>query len=122
MWNYIFYNNFIFSKLIVVLKGHIDNACNGSAEYTNENILYKAMKSLQYCIRFIVRSRVLFDELYEGKDKYEFEYCFKELLQSIVRMMCFTHDCTLIVQGACLKYLPSTISDILMVFDPKKLR
>lgn len=80
------------------------------------------MKSLQYIIRFIVRSRVLFSELYDGKDKYEFEHNFRELLNSIVKMMCFTSDCTLIVQGACLKFLPNTISDILQVFDSKKLR
>lgn len=107
---------------MVVLKGHIDNACKGSVDNNKENILYKAMKSLQYILRFIVRSRVLFSELYEGKDKYEFEHSFKDLLNSIVKMMCFTNDCTLIVQGACLKYLPSTITDILQVFDAKKLR
>lgn len=105
-----------------MLKGHIDSACNASVENNKENILYKAMKCLQYIIRFIVRSRVLFSELYDGKDKYEFECSFKELLNSIVKMMCYTHDCTLIVQGACLKFLPTTITDILQVFDAKKLR
>lgn len=88
----------------------------------NENILYKAMKSLQYCIRFVVRSRMLFSELYDGRDQDVFENNFRQLLQSIVNMMCYTTDCTLIVQGACLKYLPNTISDILLVYDAKKLR
>lgn len=108
-----------------MLKEHIDNACKVQIDDDNKdnnNILYKAMKSLQYIIRFIVRSRVLFSELYDGKDKYEFEYSFRDLLNSIVKLMCNKSHCTLIVQGACLKYLPNTISDILLVFDAKKLR
>lgn len=115
-------NNFIcFSKLITVLKDHIDSACNVTGE-NNKNILYKALKSLQYIFRFIVRSRVLFSELNEGKEKYEFEINFRDLLNSIVKMMCFTSDSTLVVQGACLKFLPTTITDILKVFDSRKLR
>ena len=50
---------FFCSKLIVVLKYHIDNA-NSTDGQTKD--LLKAMKYLQYCMRFIVRSRQLFSE------------------------------------------------------------
>ncbi|CAG2068915.1 unnamed protein product, partial [Timema podura] len=36
-------------------------------------------------------------------------------------MMCYDTDSTLLVQGACLKYLPSTIPDILTVFNCTQL-
>ncbi|KAG8228173.1 hypothetical protein J437_LFUL014408 [Ladona fulva] len=106
-----------YQKLIVVLKYHIDNANSVGGQ----EILLKTMKSLQYCMKFIVRSRLLFSELYEGKHQEEFESSLKSLLQSITGMMCYNTDFTLLVQGACLKYLPFTIPDILMVFDSKEL-
>ncbi|XP_071445315.1 dedicator of cytokinesis protein 1 isoform X2 [Hetaerina americana] len=107
-----------YQKLIVVLKFYIDNA---NSQNSGQEILLKTMKSLQYCMKFIVRSRQLFSVLYEGKHQEEFETSLKSLLQSITGMMCYNTDFTLLVQGACLKYLPSTIPDILKVFDSKEL-
>ncbi|GFG33105.1 hypothetical protein Cfor_10663, partial [Coptotermes formosanus] len=106
-----------YNKLIVVLKYHIDNANSTD----NSKDLLKAMKSLQYCMRFIVRSRQLFSELNEGKGQQQFELSLKQLLQSITGMMCYNTDSTLLAQGACLKYLPSTIPDILTVFSATEL-
>ncbi|KAJ9589857.1 hypothetical protein L9F63_017012, partial [Diploptera punctata] len=108
-----------YNKLIVVLKYHINNA--NSTDNQDKDLLLRTMKSLQYCMRFIVRSRQLFSELNEGKGQQQFELLLKQLLQSITGMMCYTTDSTLLVQGACLKYLPSTIPDILTVFDAKQL-
>ncbi|XP_075232677.1 dedicator of cytokinesis protein myoblast city [Lycorma delicatula] len=105
-----------YSKLIVVIKSHVDNANS-----TAENILFKTMKCIQYCMRFIVRSRFLFSELYDGKGQQQFELSLRQLLQSIAAMMCYNTDSTLVVQGACLKYLPSTIPDVLTVFDSVQL-
>ncbi|XP_033607516.1 dedicator of cytokinesis protein 1 isoform X3 [Cryptotermes secundus] len=108
-----------YNKLIVVLKYHIDNAnCTDSQ---NKDLMLKTMKSLQYCIRFIVRSRQLFSELNEGKDQQQFELSLKQLLQSITGMMCYNTDNTLTVQGTCLKFLPFTIPDILTVFSATEL-
>ncbi|KAL1137917.1 hypothetical protein AAG570_009612 [Ranatra chinensis] len=106
-----------YNKLIVVFKGYIDNAGDPAIR----ELLLKAMKSLQYCIRFIVRSRILFADLYEGKVNDEFIFLFEEMLQSIVTLMHNNTDNTLLVQAACLKYLPSTIPDILQVFSATKL-
>lgn len=74
-------------------------------------------------MRFVCRSRILFTDLYPEIDPTDdFEASIRELLKSIVSMMCGTTDKFLREQGACLKYLPSTIQDILYVFDAKELR
>lgn len=51
---------FFFRKLISVLKSLIDNA--NSSDQTVGDILLKTMKSLQYCIKFIVTSRQLYSK------------------------------------------------------------
>ncbi|CAM1325956.1 DOCK2 (predicted), partial [Pycnogonum litorale] len=104
-------------KLMLVLRHYIDNAsCKEGTD-----LLLKTMKSLEYIIKFIVRSRMMFSALNEGKGQAQFEISFKLLMQSISGLMLHTTDLTLTVQGACMKYLPCTLSDILKVFDAKEL-
>jgi dedicator of cytokinesis protein 1 len=76
-------------------------------------VLLAFLKSCWYNILF---------RLNEGKGQQQFEVSLKQLLQSITGMMCYNTDSTLLVQGACLKYLPSTIPDILTVFSATELR
>ncbi|KAF5308725.1 hypothetical protein FQR65_LT06086 [Abscondita terminalis] len=109
-----------YSKLIVVIKNLVDNAIS-IVSITKDNILFKAMKALQYIMRFVSRSRLLYCELYPEMQDDTFDDSLKGLLQSIVTMMCQTSDTLLREQGACLKYLPSTIPDILKVFNAKQL-
>ena len=106
---------------MAVLKSHIDKA-NLMIEAIDKDLLLKTMKSLHYLFKFIVRSRLLFCELYDDRDQNVFECELKDLLNSIVIMMGFSSDNILLIQGACLRYLPTTISDILLVFDARKLR
>uniref|UniRef100_A0A803T5T7 Dedicator of cytokinesis 1 n=1 Tax=Anolis carolinensis TaxID=28377 RepID=A0A803T5T7_ANOCA len=69
-----------YTKLTKVLRTYVDNA-----GITDQ--LFKAMKSLEYIFKFIVRSRILFNQY-----------------------------------GAALKYLPTIVNDVKLVFDPKELR
>uniref|UniRef100_A0A8C4GY60 Dedicator of cytokinesis 1 n=1 Tax=Dicentrarchus labrax TaxID=13489 RepID=A0A8C4GY60_DICLA len=69
-----------YTKLTKVLKNYVDNA-----EKLTEQLL-KAMKALEYIFKFIVRSRVLFNQY-----------------------------------GAALKYVPTIVNDVKLVFDPKEL-
>lgn len=73
-------------------------------------------------MNLVVSTEHCFSRLYEGKGQEQFEVSLKQLLQSITAMMCYNTDATLLVQGACLKYLPTTIPDILQVFSATKLR
>ncbi|XP_071039760.1 dedicator of cytokinesis protein 1 isoform X2 [Parasteatoda tepidariorum] len=106
-----------YNKLIVVLKQYVDNA--GLKE--NQEILLRTMKSVEYIFKFIVRSRQLFAALNEDKGREQFELSLKELLHSLTAMMLYVTDSTLLVQGACLKYFPFAIPDILTVFDGMEL-
>ncbi|XP_078053338.1 dedicator of cytokinesis protein myoblast city isoform X1 [Augochlora pura] len=106
-----------YKKLIAVLRKRIDNACNNDGQ--ERDILLKTMKSLQYCMRFVVESRLLFTEL--NQDEEEFSQTLTELLKSIVELMRHETDSTLLVQGACLKYLPTTIPHLLRVYSGKQL-
>ncbi|XP_014608633.1 PREDICTED: dedicator of cytokinesis protein 1 isoform X1 [Polistes canadensis] len=106
-----------YKKLIAVLRKRIDSAstCDGQ----ERDLLLKTMKSLQYCMRFIVESRLLFTEL--NQDEEEFSLTLTELLHSIVELMRHETDATLLVQGACLKYLPTTIPHLLRVYSGTQL-
>lgn len=77
---------FLFSsKLINVLQTHIKNAINnrtpenelesfGSAsEKSSEKLLYKTTKNLQYIMKFVIRSRILFAKLNEDREQDMFE-------------------------------------------------
>lgn len=110
-----------YNKLIVVLKDFIDNI-NTSSQETESSLLLRAMKSIEYIFKFIVHSRKLFAHLNEGKGTQQFELSLEQLLKSITGMMLYKADTVLLVQGACLKYFPATIPDILHVFDKEQLR
>lgn len=59
------------SKLINVLQTHIRNAINNK---TPENeLLYKTTKNLQYIMKFVIRSRILFAKLNDDRDQDMFE-------------------------------------------------
>lgn len=141
-----------YKKLISVLRKRIDNATNNDGQ--ERDILLKTMKSLQYCMRFVVESRLLFtayallflhylDYIHTltytinvlkmcyhiyylfynrlNQDEEEFSQTLTELLRSIVELMRHETDSTLLVQGACLKYLPTTIPHLLRVYSGKQL-
>lgn len=87
-----------------------------------KELLFKTMKSLPYIIKFISRSRMLYVELYENLDNDDFTRIFNDFLSSLVNLMCLPSDVLLREHGFFLKSLPSTISDIIKIFDQKQLR
>lgn len=68
-----------------MLQTHIKNAINnrtpenelesfGSAsEKSSEKLLYKTTKNLQYIMKFVIRSRILFAKLNEDREQDMFE-------------------------------------------------
>ncbi|KAM8912006.1 dedicator of cytokinesis protein 1 [Lycaon pictus] len=106
-----------YTKLTKVLRNYVDNA---EKPGINEQ-LYKAMKALEYIFKFIVRSRILFNQLYEDKGEADFMESLLQLFRSISDMMSSVSDQTVRVKGAALKYLPTIVNDVKLVFDPKEL-
>ncbi|XP_070608582.1 dedicator of cytokinesis protein 1 isoform X3 [Erythrolamprus reginae] len=103
-----------YTKLTKVLRTYVDNA-----GITDQ--LFKAMRSLEYIFKFIVRSRILFNQLYENKGEADFRESLLQLFKSINEMMNSASDQTVTVKGAALKYLPTIVNDVKLVFDPKEL-
>ncbi|XP_049823522.1 dedicator of cytokinesis protein 1 isoform X5 [Aethina tumida] len=109
-----------YKKLIGVLKSIIDTR---NLHTHAKDLMFRTMKCLQYVMRFISRSRILYRDLNPDVDD-SFDEEFEELLQDIIIMMSITredHHDLLREQGAVLKYFPSTIPDILMIYPPPRL-
>lgn len=104
-----------YSKLIAILKEYID--CANESQDT----LLIAMKSLEYIFKFIIRSRVLFSIINVDRGREQFEITLKQLLNSINTMMRYKTSRTLLVQGAALKYMTTTIPHIITIFSPLEL-
>uniref|UniRef100_A0A8C9NKA7 Dedicator of cytokinesis 1 n=1 Tax=Serinus canaria TaxID=9135 RepID=A0A8C9NKA7_SERCA len=101
-----------YTKLTKVLKTYVDNA--EKCGITDQ--LFKAMKALEYIFKFIVRSRILFNQLYENKGEADFRESLLQLFKSINEMMSSNSDQTVIVK-VCASHIssfasPTTISEI----------
>ncbi|XP_066549905.1 dedicator of cytokinesis protein 1 isoform X2 [Amia ocellicauda] len=104
-----------YTKLTKVLKNYVDNADKLTEQ------LFKAMKALEYIFKFIVRSRVLFNQLYENKGELDFTESLRNLFTSFDDMMNSNSENTVMVKGAALKYVPTIVNDVKLVFEPKEL-
>ncbi|XP_073238831.1 dedicator of cytokinesis protein 1-like [Porites lutea] len=85
------------------------------------DLLLKAMKAMEYIIKFIVQSRILFQRAVGDKGQAEFEERLRKLFQALVQLMADVKNETLLTQGAALKYFPATFVDLMQVFDIKEL-
>ncbi|XP_053886534.1 dedicator of cytokinesis protein 2-like isoform X2 [Malaclemys terrapin pileata] len=107
-----------YKKLISVLTQYVDSA---SQEEPCESLL-RTFKALEYIFKFIVRSRHLFAQLYEGREKAEFQASLQQFFLSVNQLMKSTlESTTLLSQGAALKYLPSILEDVFGIFDSSML-
>ncbi|XP_052869684.1 dedicator of cytokinesis protein 1 [Anopheles cruzii] len=119
-----------YEKLINVVQTDIRNAINNISKdrtvsniYTvnaNDEKLYRTTKYLQYIMKFIIRSRMLFADLNQDRDRELFEASLEELLESFSELIKYQND-LLKSQGALLKYLHIIASDLMQVYDPLKL-
>uniref|UniRef100_A0A803W2W5 Dedicator of cytokinesis 1 n=1 Tax=Ficedula albicollis TaxID=59894 RepID=A0A803W2W5_FICAL len=89
-------------ELTKVLKTYVDNA--EKCGITDQ--LFKAMKALEYIFKFIVRSRILFNQLYENKGEADFRESLLQLFKSINEMMSSNSDQTVIVK-VCAFHIPN---------------
>ncbi|KAG5888711.1 hypothetical protein JTB14_035776 [Gonioctena quinquepunctata] len=109
-----------YRKLISVLKTVVSKASESTT--SSKDLIFKTMKCFQYFMRFVARSRILYMELYPEDDpEDDFDESMRDLLQNIIYMMSSSIEGLIREQGACLKYLPSSIPDIILVFDHREL-
>lgn len=108
-----------YKKLLVVLKSYIEADVTSKSQGDDQ---LRVMKSLQYLFKFIVRSRQLFSALYDNEGQAQFESLLLGVLSSMSQLMKRSDDLVLLAQGACLKYIPYAIPDLLQVFDSEQLR
>ncbi|XP_034036941.1 dedicator of cytokinesis protein 2-like isoform X2 [Thalassophryne amazonica] len=106
-----------YKKLMLVLKRYLDVSSRGEQ---CEPIL-RTLKALEYIFKFIVRSRMLYSQLYEGKEQADFEESLRRLFESINNLMRTDYTTTLLLRVAALKYLPTVLPDVEKVFDAKLL-
>uniref|UniRef100_A0A8C8BD87 Dedicator of cytokinesis 1 n=1 Tax=Otus sunia TaxID=257818 RepID=A0A8C8BD87_9STRI len=99
-----------YTKLTKVLKTYVDNA--EKCGITDQ--LFKAMKGLEYIFKFIVRSRILFNQLYENKGEADFRESLLQLFKSINEMMSSISDQTVIVKVCALQ-----VSILTLLLHPK---
>lgn len=127
-----FSSTLAYEKLINVLERHFLNAFNSieqepNSTFSNENDrpserkLFKTIKNLQYIMKFIIKSRKLYADMFEDRDRFAFETRLEELMGLFVQLIAMPNP-LLRSQGAILKYLHVIASDLMEVYDPLKLR
>ncbi|XP_023592526.1 dedicator of cytokinesis protein 5 [Trichechus manatus latirostris] len=105
-------------KLSKVLNFYVANADDSS----KTELLFAALKALKYLFRFIIQSRVLYLRFYgQSEDGDEFNNSIRKLFLSFNTLMDRPLEEAVKIKGAALKYLPSIINDVKLVFDPIEL-
>lgn len=107
-----------YNKLLMVLKAYINSAIRGQKVLDS---LLKALKSFEYIIKFIVRSRVLFAALNGGRGKQQFEASLTQMFDSLNLLMLEKSESLVVLQEAALKYIPVTMTDLLTVWDVRDI-
>ncbi|XP_057641703.1 dedicator of cytokinesis protein 5 isoform X2 [Chionomys nivalis] len=105
-------------KLSKVLNFYVANADDPS----KTELLFAALKALKYLFRFIIQSRVLYLRFYgQSEDGDEFNNSIRQLFLAFNTLMDRPLEEAVKIKGAALKYLPSIINDVKLVFDPMEL-
>ncbi|XP_073911286.1 dedicator of cytokinesis protein 5 isoform X1 [Castor canadensis] len=105
-------------KLSKVLNFYVANADDAS----KTELLFAALKALKYLFRFIIQSRVLYLRFYgQSEDGDEFNNSIRQLFLAFNTLMDRPLEEAVKIKGAALKYLPSIINDVKLVFDPAEL-
>ncbi|KAG8518214.1 Dedicator of cytokinesis protein 5 [Galemys pyrenaicus] len=105
-------------KLSKVLNFYVANADDSS----KTELLFAALKALKYLFRFIIQSRILYLRFYgQSENGDEFNNSIRQLFLAFNMLMDRPLEEAVKIKGAALKYLPSIINDVKLVFDPVEL-
>ncbi|XP_051896734.1 dedicator of cytokinesis protein 5 isoform X1 [Pristis pectinata] len=105
-------------KLTKVLNYYVSNAENSE----KTDLLFAALKALKYLFRFIIQSRKLYLRIYgTEEDDNEFNESIRKLFLSFNSLMDRPLEESVKIKGAALKYLPTIVNHVMLVFDPVEL-
>uniref|UniRef100_UPI00398F7855 dedicator of cytokinesis protein 5 isoform X1 n=2 Tax=Pristiophorus japonicus TaxID=55135 RepID=UPI00398F7855 len=105
-------------KLAKVLNYYVANAENSE----KTDLLFAALKALKYVFRFIIQSRKLYLRIYgTEEDDNEFYESIRKLFLSFNSLMDRPLEESVKIKGAALKYLPTIVNHVMLVFDPIEL-
>jgi len=108
-----------YKKLLGVLQVFIE--AEVATKMQGDDLL-RVMKSLHYIFKFIVRSRQLYTALDDSACPDDFDSKLQGVLFSMANLMKRNEDFVLLAQGACLKYIPCAIPELITVFNIQDLR
>uniref|UniRef100_A0A673BXH1 Dedicator of cytokinesis 2 n=1 Tax=Sphaeramia orbicularis TaxID=375764 RepID=A0A673BXH1_9TELE len=102
-----------YKKLMSVLKRYLDVSSRGEQ---CEPIL-RTLKALEYIFKFIVRSRMLYSQLYEGKEQEEFEDSLRRLFESINNLMKTDYTTNLLNRGGTFQHIQDIVVSLLSIIN-----
>lgn len=118
-------------QLLKVLEHHLLSALASEGndnigtlrinESSSDQQLFKTTKNLQYIMKFIFRSRILYENLYDGRDHHVFEQKLENLLNKFIQLISYEKG-LLKSQGCLLKHLHVIAGDMMQVYDSIKIR
>uniref|UniRef100_A0A665TWG8 Dedicator of cytokinesis 2 n=1 Tax=Echeneis naucrates TaxID=173247 RepID=A0A665TWG8_ECHNA len=95
-----------FQHFNTVLEAYIKQHFSATLAYKYP--ILRTLKALEYIFKFIVRSRMLYSQLYEGKEQAEFEDSLKRLFESINNLMRTDYTTTLLLRVLTNTHLATT--------------
>ncbi len=117
-------------QLLKVLEHHLLCALSGDANEdigtlksneTSSDQLFRTTKNLHYIMKFIFRSRILYEKLNGGRDQDIFEQKLENLLNKFIQLIAYDKG-LLKSQGCLLKHLHAIAGDMIQVYDSMKIR
>uniref|UniRef100_A0A8C6U8N4 Dedicator of cytokinesis 1 n=1 Tax=Neogobius melanostomus TaxID=47308 RepID=A0A8C6U8N4_9GOBI len=103
-----------------VLETYIRKHFSATLAYTGR-VVYLLATSSPDMFKVDISSKNDLFKLYENKGEADFMESLRHLFTSFNNMMNSSSENTGMVKGAALKYLPTIVNDVKLVFDPKEL-
>lgn len=123
-----FSSTLAYDKLLIVLEHHLlsalesgDEVMDPNSEKSSDVQLFKTTKNLQYIMKFIIQSKLLYEKLNGDKNQAYFEMKLENLLSKFVQLMSYDKG-LLKSQGCVLKHLHVIASDLMDVYDSVRIR
>uniref|UniRef100_A0A673X123 Dedicator of cytokinesis 3 n=1 Tax=Salmo trutta TaxID=8032 RepID=A0A673X123_SALTR len=109
-----------YKELIRCLKWYMDR----SAEVVRQNHIQEAMRALEYLLKFIIQSRILYSRATCGMEEEQFRASIQELFQSIRFVLSLdsrSSETLVFTQAALLNSFPAIFDELLQMFTVQEV-